>query len=138
MSLIRIHHHPTRIQLGTFGVCWLLFVGGGGFLMRAKGASPAMVTLVWTIAVIIPAIGWFFPRFMRLVYLGMAYLTFPIGFVMSHLILGTVYYLVITPLGWLLRALGRDPLQRGFDANAGSYWLQRETPADPKRYFRQF
>ena len=46
---------------------------------------------------------------------------FPIGWVVSHLLLGVVYFLVLTPIGLTLRALGRDPLERRFDQSASSY-----------------
>ncbi len=36
---------------------------------------------------------------MRAVFVGMSYLAWPIGFVVSHVILALVYYLVFTPIG---------------------------------------
>ena len=101
MSLMRINHHPTRRQLATFGACWLLFFGCIGIAMLRRGDSWTTAVMVGAIAVVVPAIGWVLPRFMRLVYVGMAYLTFPIGFVVSHLILGVVYYFVVVPTGLL-------------------------------------
>ena len=31
-----------------------------------------------------------------------------------------------------------DPLRRRLDPTAVSYWLKRDPPAEPKRYFRQY
>ena len=138
MSLMRINRNPSRRQLATFGACWLLFFGCIGIAMLRRGDSWTTAATVGAIAVVVPVIGWVLPRFMRLVYVGMAYLTFPIGFVVSHLILGVVYYFVVAPTGLLMRLFGHDPLHRRFDANAKSYWVPRETPPDMKRYFRQF
>jgi hypothetical protein len=52
--------------------------------------------------------------------------------------LAVVLYLVLTPIGWALRLLGRDPLARGFDPDASSYWTPHRSAARIDRYFRQF
>ena len=44
-----------------------------------------------------------------------------IGSVMSRIILGIVFFLVVTPLGLLMRATGKDPMNRSFDRNCSSY-----------------
>jgi hypothetical protein len=78
------------------------------------------------------------PSFLRYVYVGMAYLAFPIGWVVSHLVLAAVYYLVLTPVGLLLRGFRYDPMNRRFDPHAESYWTPRESADDVQRHFRQF
>jgi hypothetical protein len=50
------------------------------------------------LAVAVPAVGWFSPRFLRLVSVGMSYAAFPVGFVVSHVVLALVYYGVLTPI----------------------------------------
>jgi hypothetical protein len=56
----------------------------------------------------------------------------------SHLLLLVVYYLVLTPIGLLMRLIGYDPLQRRFDRSAQSYWTPHDPAADDARYFKQF
>ncbi len=86
-----------------------------------------------------PVVGWVIPSFMRLVFVGMSYLAWPIGFVVSHVVLAAVYYLVLTPIGLLMRVFGYDPMARRFDREAASYWHERATAgSEAKRYFRQF
>ena len=62
----------------------------------------------------------------------------PMGWSVSNLVLASTYFLVLTPIGWLLRLTGRDPLslRRGVDRK--TYWVDHQTPADIRRYFRQF
>ena len=80
-----------------------------------------------------------FWAFMRMVFLGMSYLAWPIGFVVSHIILAAVYYLVLTPVGLVMRLVGYDPMKRRFDRDGSSYWIARDpSGVDSKRYFRQF
>ena len=39
----------------------------------------------------------------------------------NGVVLGAVFFLLITPVGWLRRRLGGDPLARRFDPAARSY-----------------
>jgi hypothetical protein len=138
MSLIRINHNPSRRQLVVFGLCWLLCFGCLGIVFLRRGDSGTMAAIICTVAFIIPVVGSAVPKFMRLLYIGMAYLAFPIGFLISYLILGAVYYLVLTPTGLLMRLFGYDPLKRRFESNVESYWVPRKTPTDLKSYFHQY
>ena len=49
-----------------------------------------------------------------------------LGAVMTRVILTMAYYLVITPLGLLLRLLGKDLLGLHFDTKSESYWVHVE------------
>ena len=58
------------------------------------------------------------PNVRRLLYLGWMRVFYPIGWVVSHLLLAIVYYLVLTPIGLVMRLFGGDPMHRGFDRSA--------------------
>jgi hypothetical protein len=45
-----------------------------------------------------------------------------IGIVMTYVLLTLTYYIIITPIGLLMRLFGHDPMKRKFDKNAESYW----------------
>ncbi len=136
MALIRINQNPTRTQLNVFGAAWLIFFGAWGGIAAAKGQATVAVVL-WTLAGVIPLVGWFIPRGLRLVYLALSYATYPIGFVVSHVVLALIYYLVFTPVGLIMRLCGYDPLTRRFEAQAASYWKPRPNPKPVASYFRQ-
>ena len=44
-----------------------------------------------------------------------------IGSVVSRVILGLVFFLVVTPIGLMMRAIGKDPMNRRLDDSATSY-----------------
>ena len=139
MSVVHINTNPSRRQLNQFGFIWLGFLLLFGGVAFFKFDSPQVARWLWVAAVVVPIVGWLVPAFMRLVFLGMSYLAWPIGFVVSHVVLAVVYYLVLTPVGLLTRVFGYDSMQRRFDPEAESYWIERSPEAvDPKRYFRQF
>ena len=48
--------------------------------------------------------------------------------VVSPIILGFLYYLVITPVGLLMRICRARPLHLKFDPGAESYWIPRDPP----------
>ncbi len=138
MSLVHIHRNPSRRWLAWFGLIWLgvfAAVAASAFFRHGLTAS---VAVLWGLAVLVPVAGWIWPPVMRVVYLTVAYATFPIGFAVLCLLMAATYYLVLTPLGIVLRACGRDPLCRRFDPKAGSYWIDRTEQPPAEQYFRQF
>ncbi|MFH1923813.1 MAG: SxtJ family membrane protein [Planctomycetota bacterium] len=137
MSLIEIDYSPSLRQLRVFALVWLVVFSAFGYAVYAAG-WPAAAGVLWTLAVAVPIAGWIKPELLRWVYVGMAVATWPIGWVVSLVALGVIYYLVVTPTGWLMRLRGYDPMRRGFDPEAGTYWRRREPSDDVKRYFRQF
>jgi hypothetical protein len=44
-----------------------------------------------------------------------------IGSIISRIILGIVFFLVVTPIGLIMRATGKDPMHRRLDPSASSY-----------------
>ena len=46
--------------------------------------------------------------------------------VINPIIMGGMFFLVITPIGLLMRATGKDPLLRKLDPAAKTYWLPRD------------
>ena len=138
MPLIRINKNPSRKDLIVFGLLWLIFLGVFGTLSFYKWHSIYSGLTLWILAIIIPITGLLLPSFMRLVYIGMAYATFPIGFILSYAILALVYYLIVTPIGLAMRLTGYDPMKKKFESEAESYWIKREPRTAINRYFRQF
>ena len=138
MSLVRIDYNPSRTQLAVFGAVWFVFFGALAGVVLGRGGPRGLAAVIWLAAIVVPSIGWLAPRFMRLVYLGMALLAFPLGLVVSYVMLAAVFYLVLAPIGLLMQVFGYDPLKLRFERAAESYWVARHAAADLRRYFRQF
>jgi len=49
----------------------------------------------------------------------------------NPVVIGLMFYLVFTPVGFLYRLLGRDLLHLSFTKGTGSYWIQRRPPGPP-------
>ena len=59
-----------------------------------------------------------------------------LGYINSRIILSLLYYAVFTPVGFVRRLLGRDPMRRRGPAEP-SYWIQRETTRQSKTQFER-
>jgi len=49
-----------------------------------------------------------------------------LGSIVSPLIMGIVYFSVVTPIGVLMRILGKDLLKTSKVKSASSYWIKRD------------
>jgi hypothetical protein len=79
-----------------------------------------------------------YPRGNRPLYLALTVLAYPLGLVLSYVVLALIFFGVFMPIGWALRALGKDPLERRFDAARQSYWTTPRQSRDKASYFRLF
>ena len=61
-----------------------------------------------------------------------------IDVIIVTVLFSVLYYLIITPIGLLMRLFGREPVRKGFNREARTYWSEAEKIEDPRRYYRQF
>jgi Saxitoxin biosynthesis operon protein SxtJ len=59
--------------------------------------------------------------------------------VVSPVVMGAVFFLVVTPTGWIMRKLGKDLLSRKRRPDLESYWIARQgAPPKPDAMKNQF
>lgn len=58
-----------------------------------------------------------------------------LGKVIGPLIMGLIFFVVVTPLGLIRRLTGGDPLRLKRDQKASSYWIARSEPSSMKDQF---
>ena len=130
--------NPTTRTLRQFAALWVLFFGGLAAWEGLYRRQPAWGLVLGVLSLTVGPLGLWRPKWVRPIYVGWMIAAFPIGWLVSHVALAAVYYLVLTPLGLLARALGRDRLAlRQTDGNRTN-WSPLEDTADVRRYFRQF
>ena len=139
MSLIEVNWHPNNKQLRGFGKIALIALTVISLaLYLIKGLAIQWALAVAAVGFIIFVSSLISLRLTRAIYLGLVVATLPIGLAVSFLLLAAFYFLLLTPLAFVFRLIGRDPLRRKFDSTAESYWLTHDPPQGPERYFRQF
>lgn len=138
MALLTIPRQPSPRDLRRFGVLLAAFVALAGGLVRWGLEAPAAARIVWMAGGALTALYAAAPPLRRGIFLGWLYAAFPIGWAVSFAALAVTYYLVLAPIGLLLRRFRGDPLDRAPDGSAASYWTRRGPAPDMRRYFRQF
>jgi hypothetical protein len=117
---------PSNRSFGTLftvvfallaGLAWWKGSAAFGWL-AAAAAIFALVTLIRP--------DWLAP--LNRAWMGLAYF---LNKVVSPIVLGILYYGMVTPFGFVMRLMGKDPMRRKFDAAAGSYWIERQPPGPP-------
>ena len=138
MALVDINWNPPPRDLRVFAVLQLIFFAIVAWLIQQRMATASLATTIVVGSVVVAVVGLIKPTWLRLMYVVWMAAVFPIGFVVSHLLMACVFYLVVTPIGLMMGLLGRDPMHRKLDRDAQTYW-QARTPAKGTRgYFRQF
>ena len=59
-----------------------------------------------------------------------------LGSIIAPLVMGIVYFMVVTPVGLIMRSLGKDLLRMKKSKSAATYWIGREKQNDTMK--RQF
>jgi hypothetical protein len=139
MALIEVNWNPSRRELRQFAGIWLpafLLVVGAVLFFRLDWRTAGVS--LWSAAAVICAAGWVMPQAFRPVYVAWMAAALPIGWTISHLMMGFVYFVVMTPIGISMRLAGRDPMSRAFDTAVTSYWTPRSAAVSKVRYLRQF
>lgn len=128
---------PDKRELRRFAVAMLVgfFVLGVLAAWRAKGIGNGSIIL-WGIGVSL-AIAALIPKLGRVAYLGVYLPTSILGYFVSHVVLALMFFLVITPLGILLRLTGKDLLQQR-RPNQKAGWTPVQNVKTEDSYYRQF
>jgi len=145
-KMIEINLKPDLRILRQFG--WIALVGFGllsllswqhWLIFRHIGAQGTTVALTLAGLGVLSAffsLAW--PKANLPLYVSLTLLSYPIGFVLSHLIMGLLFYGLLTPVALFFRLIGRDPMHRRLDPDSTSYWIDCRKDRPPESYLRQF
>jgi hypothetical protein len=104
-----------------------------------RGKYPALRP--WFVAggALLVLFGALWPKALELPYRGWMGLAEQISKVVTALILGIVFFLVVTPIGVFKRLRGWDPLERRLGAGGATYWRPYGgRQHDPKHFDRMY
>jgi hypothetical protein len=146
-KMVEIDFNPPDRTLRQFG--WIAFFGFSFiaalawserliFAFGLGAARPWVAGIAAGLGVLAALFSLVYPRANRPIFVGLAVITFPIGFVVSYVIMGTLFYLLIGPVGTLFRLVGRDSMHRRYDPDAPSYWSPSRPARPDDSYFKQF
>jgi hypothetical protein len=103
-------------------------IGGGGILWWAVGIAAVFLALSLIRPRTLAPLNRLWTKFGLLLH-----------HIVNPIVMGFLFFLVVTPIGFLMRALGKRPLNIEFDREAKSYWIERKPPGpEPKSRKQQF
>lgn len=85
-------------------------------------------------------VGMLAPAWLKPVYIIWMLLALILGTIVTRIVITIVFYLMITPIGWVRRTFAtKDPLGLRPDPSRESYWVNKEDARDPaERLKKQF
>lgn len=145
--LVELNLNPDRRTLRQFG-----FIALGGFgligllafrewMVFSAGLGPARLPVAfacWGLGLLSALLSLVAPSANRPIYVGLALVSYPIGFVLSYVIMAVLFFGIFTPVALVFKVIGRDSLQRRRDRTAASYWQPPRPARSTDSYFRQF
>ena len=126
----RIEADPKTIRNFGFILSGILLVLG--ILAFWRGHSQYWIE--WPLSVIILLLTVIAPAAVSYIYRPWMLVAEIISWVMLRVILGVFFYLILSPVGFLMRAFGRDILDEKIDREAVSYWKKRTAQPTHDQY----
>ncbi|MGB0681352.1 MAG: SxtJ family membrane protein [Magnetovibrionaceae bacterium] len=121
----------------SFGIVFAVVFVIIGLLPLISGGAPRIWSLSLAAAFLI--LGFFMPK--ALTPLNILWFKFGLLLhkIINPLIMGLLFFLTVTPIGLIMRLLGKRPLNLPFEPEAETYWIKRDPPGpDPKQMSKQF
>ena len=65
-------------------------------------------------------------------------LAFFLGWFVSRILLTILFFVIVTPIGLMLRLFGKDLLNLKIEKDKNSYWIRRQSKPSPDSYEKMF
>ena len=128
---------PSERSFGLlFGVVFSLLAAYGWFL---NGWSSVVVLSLVAVAAAFVLLGFVAPKVLAPLNWLWFQLGQLLGKIVSPLVRGAIFFLMLTPVSLVTRLFGRDELRLKRKASQTSYWLDRAPPGpEPESFKNQF
>lgn len=108
-------------------------------LMVWKGSVKTNSFYLIGFAIIFAIVGSLLPAIIRPIYKVWMGFAFSLGWIMTRILLSLIFYIIITPIGLILRLMGKDFLNIRAHKQVDSYWIKRsEQKTDAEQYKHLF
>lgn len=128
----------SRTTLRQFAALWIVFFAAlAAFYGWGRGQTTLGLVLL-AVAFTIGPLGVWEPGLIRPIYTTWMIAVFPIGWLVSFVMMALVYFVVVTPIAFVFRLMRRDALQLRSAGSQNSYWQSKPMPDSMGRYLRQY
>jgi len=120
---LKIAEHLTRNRLRLFGfTLGLTVVMLFGFVLPAYLGLPRPLW-PWVVGGMLVLLAGIIPRFFQPIYKRWMVVGRALGRAFTTLVLGIFFFLILSPIGLVMRLIGRDPMARTFNRDLETYRL---------------
>lgn len=132
-----VNFNPDRRELRSFAIAMVIgFTFLGLVAAWYIGEFATRTYILWGIGIAL-AIFALTPYLGRIAYLAVYLPSSIVGYIISHIVLGVMFFTIFLPIGILLRLTGKD-LLRLRPKGPRALWQPLEKKGDLKSYYRQF
>jgi hypothetical protein len=122
----------TTKEVRDFGILFGILGGVAAAWMAWRGSGLWPIPLLVGSGFLLGGVA--VPAMLRPLHAAWMALARVLAWVNTRLLLGIFFYCIMTPVAFVMRVGGWDPLGKVFDKRAGSYWVKRTSgPTDPTR-----
>jgi hypothetical protein len=119
------HTEVTKSTLRQFGLMIggiFLLIGVWPFVWRQEAVR------IWAVVPgsLLAMAGLVMPGILKHIYQGWMWVGHVMGWVNTRIILGVLFYGIVTPMGLIMKMTGRDPMRRSYEPNALTYRVIRQ------------
>ena len=136
MATINTEQAPKQLSNRAFGLIFAAIFLVIALWPLINGASPRTWALIITALFALPAL--LYPSV--LTPLNAAWVKFGLFMhkIVNPILMGLIFFLTVLPTGLMLKLFGKDPMRRKLDANATTYWQQRDDKVSKESFDNQF
>lgn len=117
---------PDTKSLRHFGfILASVFIGLFGLLLPILKQQQTPIW-PWILSGVLALVAILLPKGLKLIYTPWMKLGAVLGYINTRIILGFIFFLIITPISLVLRLVKHDPLRRQIEPNATSYRIKSE------------
>ena len=131
------HIKTGKTELRSFGVTIgiILLLVAGFLFYKEKESFQIFLYIAGTFI----GLGLIIPIILKPIYIVWMVFAVVLGWFMTRVILSLLFYVIITPIGLVMRTFGKDFLDIKKQAVKGSYWNQRDSNFEKNQnYEKQF
>jgi hypothetical protein len=129
---------PSERMLRQFAALWIFFFSALAALQGFRNDKWVIAVILAALAVTIGPLGLVRPSAVKPIFIGWMTLAYPIGWVVSRIILGVLFFALFTPFALVFRIIGRDALGLKTKPKAETYWCEKPGAHEKSQYLKQF
>ena len=129
----------SRTEQRKFGLVMAAAIVVLGLIRYALHGFAHFPLYFFAVAAVFAFFGLVWPRALKPVFVVWIKFALLLNWLVTHVMLTIIYWLVIAPMGIVMRLFSDDPLKRAWQPSAASYWEEpEEQPSDIERWRNQF